>query len=79
MVFGHPGSGASTPAASTTPPKFDPNGTKVVHLRCSRGEVAVTSAPALRLGPLGLSPKKDGDDVAKPTGDWKGLRMTVKT
>ena len=78
MVFGHPGSGASTPAASTTPPKFDPNGTKVVHLRCSRGEVAVTSAPALRLGPLGLSPKKDGDDVAKPTGDWKGLRMTVK-
>ncbi|XP_009888627.1 PREDICTED: 60S ribosomal protein L12 [Charadrius vociferus] len=25
-----------------------------------------------------LSPKKVGDDIAKATGDWKGLRITVK-
>lgn len=24
------------------------------------------------------SPKKVGDDIAKATGDWKGLRITVK-
>ena len=24
------------------------------------------------------SPKKIGDDIAKATGDWKGLKITVK-
>ncbi|KAL4824857.1 hypothetical protein H8958_008356 [Nasalis larvatus] len=28
--------------------------------------------------PLRLSPKKIGDDIAKPTSDWRGLRTTVK-
>ncbi|KAL4834501.1 hypothetical protein H8958_004236 [Nasalis larvatus] len=27
---------------------------------------------------MDLSPKKAGDDIAKATGDWKGLRITVK-
>uniref|UniRef100_A0A8C5G3N3 Large ribosomal subunit protein uL11 n=1 Tax=Gouania willdenowi TaxID=441366 RepID=A0A8C5G3N3_GOUWI len=27
---------------------------------------------------LKSSPKKVGDDIAKATGDWKGLRITVK-
>ena len=32
-----------------------------------------------RPGPLGLSPKKIGEDIAKETAkDWKGLRVTVK-
>ncbi|XP_054847545.1 60S ribosomal protein L12-like [Eublepharis macularius] len=60
------------------PPKFDPNEIKVVYLRCTRGEVGATSALAPKIGPLGLSPKKVGDDIAKATGDWKGLRITVK-
>ena len=60
------------------PPKFDPNEIKVVYLRCTGGEVGATSALAPRIGPLGLSPKKVGDDTAKATGDWKGLRITVK-
>uniref|UniRef100_A0A2R9B791 Large ribosomal subunit protein uL11 n=1 Tax=Pan paniscus TaxID=9597 RepID=A0A2R9B791_PANPA len=60
------------------PPKFDPNEIKVVHLRCTGGEVGTTSALAPKIGPLGLSPKKVGDDIAKATGDWKGLRITVK-
>ena len=33
---------------------------------------------APKVGPLGLSPKKIGDDIAKATQDWKGLRVTVK-
>ena len=41
-------------------------------------EVGVTSALAAKIGPLGLSPKKVGDDITKATGDWKGLRVTVK-
>lgn len=35
--------------------------------------------PDLTCTPFALqSPKKVGDDIAKATGDWKGLRITVK-
>lgn len=34
-------------------------------------------ALALKIGPLGLSLKKAGDDIVKATGDWKVLRVTV--
>nr|CAD7198546.1 unnamed protein product [Timema douglasi]CAD7404055.1 unnamed protein product [Timema poppensis]CAD7407873.1 unnamed protein product [Timema cristinae]CAD7569407.1 unnamed protein product [Timema californicum] len=60
------------------PPKFDPNEVKVVYLRCVGGEVGATSSLAPKIGPLGLSPKKVGDDIAKATSDWKGLKITVK-
>ncbi|XP_033708845.1 large ribosomal subunit protein uL11-like [Lagenorhynchus albirostris] len=60
------------------PPKFDPNEIKVVYLRCTGGEVGATFALSPMISPLGLSPKKVGDDIAKATGDWKGLRITVK-
>ncbi len=33
---------------------------------------------SVQVGPLGLSPKKIGDDIAKATGDWKGLKVTVQ-
>ena len=33
---------------------------------------------APKIGPLGLSPKKVGDDIAKATQDWKGLKVTVR-
>merc|ERR1712179_862339 len=38
-------------------------------LRVVGGEVGATSS---------LSPKKVGDDICKATGDWKGLKITVK-
>ncbi|KAL8879674.1 MAG: hypothetical protein Q9198_002759 [Flavoplaca austrocitrina] len=68
------------------PPKFDPTETKVITLRATGGEVGASSALApktnwewgIKIGPLGLSPKKVGEDIAKATGDWKGLRVTVK-
>ncbi|XP_073754816.1 large ribosomal subunit protein uL11-like [Callorhinus ursinus] len=59
-------------------PKFDPNEIKVMYLRCTSGEVGATSALAPKIGPLGLSPKKVSDDIAKATSDWKGLRIMVK-
>ncbi|KOS17312.1 60S ribosomal protein L12 [Escovopsis weberi] len=60
------------------PPKFDPNEIKIITLRAIGGEVGASSALAPKIGPLGLSPKKVGEDIAKATGDWKGLRVTVK-
>ncbi|KAJ8788326.1 hypothetical protein J1605_000382 [Eschrichtius robustus] len=59
-------------------PKFDPNEIKDVYLRCTDGEFGATSALVPKIGPLGLSPKKVGNDITKATGDWKGLRITVK-
>ncbi|KAK7043287.1 60S ribosomal protein L12 [Halocaridina rubra] len=46
--------------------------------KCVGGEMAATSSLAPKIGPLGLSPKKVGDDIMKATGDWKGLKVTVK-
>lgn len=60
------------------PPKFDPSSVQYVALRAIGGEVAATSSLAPKIGPLGLSPKKVGDDIAKATKDWKGLKVTVK-
>ncbi|XP_033325535.1 ribosomal protein L12 isoform X2 [Megalopta genalis] len=54
------------------PPKFDPTEIK------KGGEVGATSSLAPKIGPLGLSPKKVGDDIAKATSDWKGLKITVQ-
>jgi len=60
------------------PPKFDPNEVKVVYVRVTGGEVGAVSSLAPKVGPLGLSPKKVGDDLAKATQEWKGLRVTAK-
>jgi len=60
------------------PPKFDASEIKIVCLRAVGGEVGATSTLAPKIGPLGLSPKKVGDDIAKATQDWKGLKITVQ-
>ena len=60
------------------PPKFDPNEVKIIYLRCAGGEVGSSATLAPKIGPLGLSPKKVGDDIAKATQEWKGLRVTVQ-
>merc|ERR1712146_702279 len=59
-------------------PKFDPNEVKVVKLRQYGGEQAPSSVLAPKVGPLGMSPKKVGDDIVKGTSAWKGIRITVK-
>lgn len=61
------------------PPKFDPSQVVDVYVRVTGGEVGAASSLAPKIGPLGLSPKKIGEDIAKETAkDWKGLRVTVK-
>lgn len=60
-----------TPAASARPPKFDPNKIKVISPRCSSGKISGTGSLAATVIALDLSPKEDGDDVARTTGDLK--------
>jgi len=60
------------------PPKFDPNEVKILYIRVVGGVAGAASSLAPKIGPLGLAPKKVGDDIAKATQDWKGLRITVK-
>ena len=60
------------------PPKFDPNEIKVIKFRVVGGEMGATSSLAPKVGPLGLSPKKIGEDIMKATTDWKGLKITVQ-
>ncbi|KAK2946455.1 putative 60S ribosomal protein L12-3 [Blattamonas nauphoetae] len=60
------------------PPKIDPNEEKIVFVRAVGGEVGAASTLAPKIGPLGLNPKKIGEDIAAATKEWKGLRVTVK-
>ncbi|PRT52419.1 60S ribosomal protein L12 [Wickerhamiella sorbophila] len=60
------------------PPKIDPNEVKIIYLRTTGGEVGNASALAPKLGPLGLSPKKVGEDIAKATKQYKGISVTVQ-
>ena len=65
-----------TLAASTTPPKFDPNMTKVIYLKYPGREVSATSFLIPKSGPLSLSPERAGDDIIKATSDWKSYSET---
>lgn len=60
------------------PPKFDPNQEITVKVRAVGGEIAATSSLAPKVGPLGLNAKKIGEDIAKQTKDWKGLKVTCE-
>mmetsp|Transcript_15155 Transcript_15155/g.23059 ORF Transcript_15155/g.23059 Transcript_15155/m.23059 type:complete len:165 (-) Transcript_15155:91-585(-) len=57
------------------PPSDD---VKIVIMRTVGGEIGAASSLAPKIGPLGLSPKKVGEDIQKATLDWKGLNVTVK-
>nr|CCC93188.1 unnamed protein product [Trypanosoma congolense IL3000] len=60
------------------PPKFDPNQEINVVVRAVGGEVPATASLAPKVGPLGLNAKKIGEDIAKSTKDWKGLKVTCQ-
>jgi len=50
----------------------------IVIVRIVGGEAGGVSSLAPKVGPLGLSPKKVADDIAKATANYKGMRCTVK-
>ena len=57
---------------------MDPNEIKIVYVRVTGGIVPGASSLAPKVGPLGMSPKKVGDDIQKATKDWKGLSVTCR-
>eukprot|EP01120_Amphizonella_sp_Union-15-10_P012622 TRINITY_DN5644_c0_g1_i1.p1 TRINITY_DN5644_c0_g1~~TRINITY_DN5644_c0_g1_i1.p1 ORF type:complete len:167 (-),score=46.39 TRINITY_DN5644_c0_g1_i1:5-505(-) len=60
------------------PPKSDPGAPIEIFVRAVGGEIGNPASLAPKVGPLGLAPKKIGEDIAKATQEWKGLRITVK-
>ncbi|MCO5599682.1 hypothetical protein L7F22_053787 [Adiantum nelumboides] len=60
-------------------PKLDPVQVVEVFVRVTGREVGAASSMTPKIGPLSLSPKKVGEDIAKETAkDWKGLHVTIK-
>jgi hypothetical protein len=55
------------------PPKLEASQVVEVFVRVTGGEVGAASSLAPKIGPLGLSPKKIGEDIAKAQGDRQGL------
>ena len=47
-------------------------------LKSVGGEIGAATSLAPKIGPLGLNPKKTGEDIKKATEDWKGIKVTVK-
>jgi len=47
-------------------------------MRVRGGEPAAPAVLAPKIGPLGMSPKKLGDDIAAATKDWKGMAVTIR-
>lgn len=60
------------------PPKIDPNTVSILFIRTVGGQVGAVSTLAPKLGPLGLSPKKIGEQLSTATIDWEGLRVMCK-
>ena len=59
-------------------PKVDPEEVKIVYVRQYGGEIAAGAVLAPKVGPLGMSPKKIGEDIQKMSSEWKGIRITAK-
>ena len=62
------------------PPKapVDPLEKKYIYLKVVGGEIAAAAALAPKCGPLGLPPKKVGEDIQKATLSWKGIKIYVE-
>jgi len=60
------------------PPKIDPSELKILKIKTVGGEAGAASSLAPKLGPLGLNAKKVGEDLAKETAKWKGIKVMVE-
>jgi len=62
------------------PPKaaFDPQAISYIFMKVVGGEVAPAAALAPKCSPIGMPPKKVGEDIQKATKDWKGIKVEVE-
>ena len=57
---------------------IDPLEKKYIYMKCVGGEIAAAAALAPRCAPVGLAPKKVGEDIQKATKDWKGIKVYIE-
>merc|ERR1739844_697514 len=46
-----------------------------IYMKVVGGEVAPAAALAPKCSPIGMPPKKVGEDIQKATKDWKGIKV----
>merc|ERR1712054_204718 len=59
-------------------PKPDPDEIKYLYMKVVGGEVTSAAALAPKCGPIGLPPKKVGEDIQKATSKWKGVKVQIQ-
>jgi len=59
-------------------PKPDPDEIKYMYLKVVGGEVTSAAVLAPKCGPIGLPPKKVGEDIQKATSKWKGVKIQIQ-
>jgi large subunit ribosomal protein L12e len=57
---------------------MDPNAVHYIKMKVVGGEVAAAAALAPKCSPIGMPPKKVGEDIQKATKDWKGIKVEVE-
>ena len=61
------------------PPKGgEPEEAKYLYMKVVGGEVTSAAALAPKCGPIGLPPKKVGEDIQKATTKWKGVKIEIE-
>ena len=51
---------------------------KYIYIKVVGGEPVAAAVLAPKCGPLGMPPKKVGDDIQKATNDWKSIKVPVE-
>ena len=59
-------------------PKPDPEEIKYLYMKVVGGEVTSAAALAPKCGPIGLPPKKVGEDIQKATAKWRGIKIEIE-
>ena len=49
-----------------------------VYMKVVGGEITSAAALAPKCGPIGLPPKKVGEDIQKATTKWKGVKIEIE-
>ena len=62
--------GGKKPEPAAEDPKF-------FYMKVVGGEVTPPAALAPKCGPLGIPPKKVGEDIQKATTKWKGIKIHI--
>ncbi len=60
------------------PPQPNADEKKFVYMKVVGGEVTSAAALAPKCGPLGMPPKKVGEDIQKATSEWRGIKIQIE-